>query len=121
MPAYNFQSRFAAAIWYGSKWHTIRMRRKRPTVAGDTLYLYTGLRTKKAKLIKQTPCLKVEPIQVLRGVGVVLNGVELTEQQTVDLALHDGFSGPWEFFDFFDRYPYEVLSTKLELIHWRLP
>lgn len=51
MGLYNFQSRFVPFIIAGKKTHTIRAIRVHPDKPGNTLYLYTGLRTKKAKLL----------------------------------------------------------------------
>jgi hypothetical protein len=47
MPAYNFQSRFAAAVEAGRKAQTIRAPRKdgRVPQPGQTAYLYTGMRS----------------------------------------------------------------------------
>ena len=43
MPAYSFKKQFAAAVKDGSKTQTIRKKRKkRPTVVGDKIILYTG-------------------------------------------------------------------------------
>lgn len=46
MPALNFKKQFAEAVRSGDKHQTIRRKRKRPFVVGDTVQLYTGQRTK---------------------------------------------------------------------------
>lgn len=54
MPALNFQARFAEAVEWGKKRQTIRADRKdgRPHCKrGDTLKLYTGMRTKACRLL----------------------------------------------------------------------
>lgn len=53
MPALNFKAQFAPLVESGAKRRTIRAFRKdkRDPKQGDTLYLYTGLRTKYAKPI----------------------------------------------------------------------
>lgn len=118
MPAYNFQKQFVPMILDRSKVHTIRKRRKRPTKAGDMLMLYTGMRTKQCELIAISDCIKVSPISIIRGVGVRLEGNLLSDEEVHALARADGFSDGWQFFDFFDRYPFEVISSELELIYW---
>jgi len=120
MPAYNFQPQFVPMILDGSKYHTIRCRRKkRPTVVGDKLFLYTGMRTKKCRLIVETECKNILPVIVLRGTNVVLDGRELTDEEMWKLAKADGFDDPWKFFDFFDRYTFEERRNELEIIYWR--
>lgn len=119
MPAYNFKRQFVPKILDGSKIHTIRRRRKNPTKDGDILYLYTGMRTKQCELIMQTKCSAILPIEVVRGYGVTLDGNLLSDEDTIKLALADGFEDVFKFFDFFDQYPYEVVSKELEIIYWR--
>ena len=56
MPILNFQKQFAEAVKNGTKKQTIRATRKYPIKKGDTLYLYTGLRTKSAEMLKEVIC-----------------------------------------------------------------
>lgn len=119
MPAYNFQGRFVEAILEGTKRQTIRPRRKRATRSGDVLQLYTGMRTKHCRLLRVADCTSVVPVQVLRGTGIVLNGKFLSDAETVMFAGRDGFPDVYDFFDFFDRYAFEVLDKELEVIYWR--
>lgn len=51
MPSLNFQKQFAPLVESGEKRQTIRAMRKRPFKEDDTLYLYTGLRTRHTKKI----------------------------------------------------------------------
>lgn len=103
MPAFNFKGQFVERIHDGSKGGTIRKYGKRsPVIAGQTLYLYTGQRTKYCKKLKQTPCVEVWHI-ILRstrvrlkldghkGVLVILSDIELLNQ----FARSDGFAD-WE-------------------------
>ena len=119
MPAYNFQPQFVKMIQEGSKHHTIRRRRKRPTKPGETLKLYTGMRTKSCRLIMEVICTSVVPVRVLRAIGVILDGKLLSHVETVIFASRDGFPVVYDFFDFFDRYSFEVLNNELEVIYWR--
>jgi hypothetical protein len=56
MPALNFQARFAPLVESGKKCQTVRAMRKRPFKEGDTLYLYTGQRTKGCRLLIKREC-----------------------------------------------------------------
>lgn len=66
MPLLGFQKQFAPLVESGEKTQTIRAYRKdgndpRP---GDTLYLYTGLRTKQCRKLGEVICTSVEPITI---------------------------------------------------------
>lgn len=116
MPAYNFKTIFAPAVESGAKPHTIRPQRKRPTVPGDMLYLYTGMRTKFCRLLKKTVCTAVIPIEIKRN-SVRLDGRELSLSEVEALARADGFPDAQTFFAFFaTTYPAGMFN--LELIKW---
>ncbi len=59
MVAYSFKSRFAEPILKGTKTQTIRAPRKRHARPGETLQLFTGMRTKQCKLIREARCIAV--------------------------------------------------------------
>ena len=61
----------------GAKPCTIRAPRKRPIHVGDTLYLYTGMRTKACRRLCTVTCMAKLPI-LIDGESVVLAGRELT-------------------------------------------
>lgn len=77
MPALNFQPRFAPLVESGEKRQTIRAYRKdgRDPKPGDTLYLYTGQRTKKARRIGVVECASVHAVKIFRK-GAVVEGDE---------------------------------------------
>jgi hypothetical protein len=117
MPAYNFQERWADDVEAGRKRQTIRPKRKHPTQVGDMLYLYTGMRTKRCRKLRETECLSVEPIEI-HPQYIKLNGIIFNMAGMRDLAHADGFDGLGDFYDFFRaRYgvPHDV---ELELIRW---
>lgn len=92
MPAYNFQPQFVPLILDGTKHHTIRRRRKRPTKPGDVLKLYTGQRTKDCRLVLETICTSVVPVQILPFMSfVMLEGKVLSAEDTMRFAMRDGF------------------------------
>ncbi len=117
MPAYNFQARFAPAIESGRKRQTIRPRRKRPTVAGDTLYLYSGMRTKQCRKLREAVCLSVQPVEIAPTfirVGAKVLGVSAMWE----FARADGFGTLGDFYDFFRRHYGVPHERELELIKW---
>lgn len=122
MGLYGFKKQFAPFILSGKKTHTIRALRKHPDKAGNTLHLYTGLRTKKAKLLMRVPCVKVEEIEI-DGCShecaclesITIDGVELSESECEALAKRDGFSSLDEMAEFWKyRMPF-----KGHIIHWK--
>lgn len=120
MPAYNFQGQFVGGILDGSKRQTIRKRRKRATVSGDVLQLYTGLRTKQARLLKVVDCTSVVPVQVVPFAKLVkLDGRALNAAELGLFTQRDGFESVDDFFSFFERYGLDVLFEQLEVIYWR--
>ena len=108
MPAYNFMKQFAPLIENGVKTTTIRKRRKRPTRPGDTLYLYTGMRTKDCRKLLETECVAVLPITINRTPQddemIVLDGAPMVGWE-IDALVHDDVGDLLsisEFVDFFD-------------------
>jgi hypothetical protein len=114
---YNFQKQFIPFIMSGNKTHTIRAERKYPAKPGETLYLYIGLRTKKAKKIAEVICARVEPIVIedkpMKRVVVAGHILDSDEEET--LARRDGFE------DFADMIKFWAgrLPFKGHIIHWR--
>jgi hypothetical protein len=141
MGLYNFQPRFVPFILANKKTHTIRAVRAHPDKPGNTLHLYTGLRTKKAKLLMRVPCVKVEdiwieapkiihaPVPFARYdvwhdtwfplyCAVTIDGHELDYSEKDQLARRDGFSSFQEMLNFWTR-PKNRLPFLGHIIHWR--
>ena len=120
MPALSFQKQFVSMIEDGTKHHTIRRKRKSPIKVGDALYLYTGMRTKQCRKIKDVHCSAISPVVIYPKLGrVVLDGKMLSLDDTLRFAVRDGFANQMDFFKFFERYPAEVLEREMEVIYWR--
>jgi hypothetical protein len=115
MPAYNFKMQFAGDVETGRKRQTIRPRRKRQTKPGDTLYLYTGMRTKQCWKLGEEICLSVQPIEI-EDTFVRLDGITLGVPEMSKLARADGFASLGEFYDFFSEH--YRLPFRGELIKW---
>lgn len=129
MGLYNFHKRFAPFVLAGTKTHTIRSFRRYPDKPGNTLHLYTGLRTKKAKLLMVAKCVKIEDIRIelklYSGKGVLARGLkfpvifiddaELTRDEMEALARRDGFNSFADMLIFWSgRLPFRG-----HVIHWR--
>lgn len=104
MAAYNFKKRFAAMVERGDKCQTIRAERKdgRRPHAGETLYLYTGMRTKACRKLHEAACRSVEEIKIFRKM-VVVSGSRLKPEEVASLAKADGFENVEKFFEFFSK------------------
>lgn len=95
MSALSFRQQYAPLILSGQKDQTIRVPRKRPIRVGQTLHLFTGMRTKRCKRIGTAVCSETFPLYVCYGLGTCgsTRGGPLTVEQRDDLARRDGFSG----------------------------
>jgi len=96
MVAYNFQKQFVEPIKTGLKSHTIRKNGKRRHArAGESLQLYTGMRTRScSKILAEDPeCVFAKPIQIEVGYDEIL-GIWMDDYAVEDLksfAVMDGF------------------------------
>ena len=100
MPALNFKLQFAEAVRNKTKRQTIRKLRVVPIRLGDTLYLYTGMRTKSCEKIGETFCRAAVPI-LIDGPIIKLAGRELPIKERSALAVNDGFLDALEMCAFF--------------------
>lgn len=128
MGIYNFRARFVPFILDVRKTHTIRSIRANPDKPGNTLHLYTGLRTKKAKLLMRVPCVRVEEIcihETIRTEGVTeyrsclitIDGDQLSDSEMEALARRDGFRDFPEMLAFWNER--HQLPFRGHIIHWR--
>lgn len=121
MPAYNFKKQFADDVEKGIKRSTIRpIRTRRPTVVGDTLHLFYGLRTKHTRRLGKHTCISVTPIVIFENAVVLnINGqwAKLTMQSVENMAESDGFASVNDFINFF-KCEYGLPTKNLELITW---
>ena len=114
MPSLNFKKRFAGMVEEGLKpekertgrikGQTIRAFRKdcRNPRIGDTLYLFTGMRTKSCRRLGQTVCKSVKQITVDQY-GINVAGRWLGPIARDNLAVADGFSCFTEMREFFEK------------------
>lgn len=105
MPAINFQTRFASTVRTHQKRQTIRRVWKRPIKPGDTLYLYTGMRTKRCRKLRTAKCTGVYPIKI-DIFGIKMFDYTFILEGTADIerfAHRDGFSSWLEMRDWFKK------------------
>jgi len=102
MPLLNFQKQFAPKVESGEKNHTIRARRRdgRDPKKGQTLFLYTGLRTEASRKLGESPCTSSVPIQI-DPENIVVAGELLDPFQEEELAIDDGFDCITDFREYF--------------------
>ena len=104
MVAYNFKSCFADDVENGKKRQTVRANGKRSHAKpGQSLQLYTGMRTKGCRKLLDTECKKSIPVRIedsaFKGQAhVVLNGVSVNAFR---FAEADGFKSVESMLDFF--------------------
>ncbi len=107
MPALNFKKVFANDVESGQKRQTIRKFRKdgRDPRSGQTLYLYTGMRTKSCRKLSEDECVEALPIwidQHENGIAIIiLDGDQLDSVGIAKIAKADGFKNTGEFLTFF--------------------
>ena len=107
MPAINFEERFAHKVESGRKRQTIRRPRKCPIKEGHTLYLYTGQRTKRCRLLVTATCKQTRPIAILKeSVQVVMRDILhifVSHNWLKAFAQRDGFISWPEMKEFFEK------------------
>lgn len=118
MVAINFERRFTEAVAAGEKRQTIRHPRKsRPIVAGDTLQLYTGLRTKAARKLADAACVEVAEV-IIDSHVMRLRGQTLNAHECERFARADGFENYRALRDWFDgKYglPFHGVAIRWEI------
>ena len=131
MVALSFKSAFVDDIEEGRKRRTIRQVRKGGNpVPGKPLQLYTGMRTKGCKKIKDAVCIRVRPVDhrdtpasplkdagSMRAMRRPITGGVDPEHYDGDFARADGFDCFGDMAEFFERE--YGLPFAGQLIEWR--
>ena len=120
MPALNFQKQFADAVESGEKCQTIRAFRKdgRDPKPGQTLYLYTGMRTKVCRKLREVECSISSPIRICED-GITFEGhtVPWLSGAASSVAKADGFVAAHLMREWFEKthgLPFEGLLIRWE-------
>jgi hypothetical protein len=121
MVAYSFQRQFIEPIRAGSKRQTIRADRKRHARHGETLQLYTGMRTKHCRLIGTAICRAVNPVTIDFDWNTIAAGpVNLKKLHELEaFARSDGFASWSDMRKFWRDTHGEVARWSGILIEWR--
>lgn len=124
MPAYSFKFHFVKPIRSGEKFTTIRGIRRRPTVPGDDLALYTGQRTPLCFKIADAPCISTSPIIIYPGLNQIYWKIQdepfkipISSKELADTIRADGFAAEADFFKFFTLYKRYMLDN-FEIVRW---
>ena len=101
MVAYSFKRQFIEPSRSGSKTQTIRADRVRHARIGETLQLYTAMRTKHCMLIATSTCIGIDPITLdfKKNEVLIPNRRPIKTVATLNhFAYQDGFAAeePWE-------------------------
>ncbi len=121
MPALNFQARWADSVRTGRKRQTIRAPRKdgRDPKPGDTLYLYTGMRTKACRLLAVRRCRSARRVKITKhGVMFPFDGDQFRAGtwRADEFARADGFADFDEMLGWFREH--HGLPFRGFVIHW---
>lgn len=103
MPALNFQKQFIGAIERGEKSQTIRATRKRPIKFGDTLYLYTGMRTNVCRLIRAVRCRQTSAVAISENAQLKIDGRTQQPGERERFARADGFEDYAQMIAWFEK------------------
>lgn len=118
MVAYSFQARFADAVESGEKRQTIRARgKRRHAQPGDKLQLYTGMRTKACRKLRDAVCHDACSILIERDRVTTFRPQEFLDPEQV--ARLDGFSSWAEMRDWFEAT--HGLPFSGVMIRWLIP
>ena len=105
MPALNFKKQFAGLVESGEKRQTIRALRKdgRNPRPGQTLYLYTGMRTAFCRKLGEAQCLSVRQIAITESKCIEFDTRPATSEEEEKIIRDDGFKCWHDFYDFFEK------------------
>lgn len=129
MPALNFKAQFAEDVEFGHKRQTVRAPRKDGRAhckVGDSLKLYTGMRSKSCRLLGTAKVTRIETIKI-EATSMYRNGRLVPasihsrdcEQTDNEFAEADGFESFMDMSSWFDKIhglPFEGI-----VIYWNEP
>ncbi len=127
----GFKKRFVKPIEQGTKVFTMRNRRKRMPKIGETLHMYTALRTQYCELIsnhetlksiqKVTVSITKEPLQT--RIFIIVDGWMLNPSEVSRFVQCDGFTDESDFADYWlkeskAKGKVKRVHANLDLYHW---
>jgi len=137
----GFKPRFKEPIQLGTKVFTMRKKRKIEPKIGETLFMYTGLRTPKCELISnkeklistQKAWVKIEcrigDVVYSDSLKICIDGRALSDIEISEFVKYDGFYHEYDFVDYWVNSSLKHLKAKerkgkqtvvgsLDLFHW---
>lgn len=104
----GFKPRFVEPIQIGTKVFTLRVRRKKMPKVGETLFMYTGLRTSKcAKISDKEKLISIQTVKVtiiqekhLTSIIIVVDGRLLSVKEVSEFVKFDGFRDRMDFAEY---------------------
>lgn len=126
----GFNKRFVPCILEYTKVFTMRKRRKKPAKIGETLFMYTGLRTNNCQLIsnkeklisKQKAWIRIIFTLGLRDADdlkVCVDGREIKGEELDQFVCFDGFKDKRDFIDYWIE-PHKKLIKKNGMVNSRV-
>lgn len=89
MVAFNFSPEFVDDVASGKKRQTIRQTKR--AKVGDKVQLYTGMRTKKCRKLRDAVCVMVDYVGI-RPDGLTVGNIEKHPRDMDEFAQADGFA-----------------------------
>lgn len=132
----SFKKRFKDPILNLTKVFTMRNKRKVPPKLGETLYMYSGLRTNNCELISnKEKLISIQQvyINIFRKsngeivIAIYINGSRyLTNEEIAQFVKYDGFIDETDFAEYWINSTYKTkkapiectVGGKLDLFHW---
>lgn len=128
----GFKKRFVEPIQIGTKVFTMRGKRKVEPKVGETLFMYSGLRTRecvkigdKERLIsKQQAKLYMQKTKYQNNIWINIDGRRLTEAEIDEFVRFDGFKDRGDFIDYWMKSsgvknsPVMRCGGVMQLFHW---
>jgi hypothetical protein len=126
MPALSYHKQFAPLVESGAKLQTIRAMRKVPVKPGDTLYHFTGMRTKACRRLGVSICTEALQIDILTGkynavcLQMCLGGSQrrIGKTEILAIAKADGFDSIDAFYAWFGNPGESLYHLHGQLIKW---
>lgn len=91
MPNLGYKRQFVPMVKDMEKRQTIRAKRRRPIRAGDRLFHWENMRTKKQAKILESDCTGADEIVITSSGRPILNGQYMNKGARERLAYADGF------------------------------
>jgi hypothetical protein len=115
----SFKAQFAPLVESGEKRQTIRLQTTRKAYPTDTLYLFTGMRTKNCRRLANVKCLLAEDLEIDTRREMIISKEKrpFGKKFALEIAQLDGFEDLTSFFDFF-RQQYGDGIHAMRLYRW---